>query len=154
MNALWELARQTAAFSVLWALCELLLARSSFGKIIRLTAGVLMLSALFATAGKWIGEELPVFGESLSWQVQQAGDETYRCTMLTALANQTACYCEGVAERAGYRASAEAVVKPDGSLHHVRLVLEGEGLLSAEELCVVLAGQLGTSEQNIWLEET
>lgn len=111
-----------------------------------------MLAALFGTIGKLVGEELPAFRQHLSWQMQQVSDEAYRRTLLTSLANQAAAYCEETAARAGYEASVQVFLELDGSLDHVRLVLAGNGMLSQEELRAMLARQLDTPVENIWLE--
>lgn len=148
-----EMLRQTAVLSILWALCELLLPQGACQRLVRLTAGILILTALLNTAGDALRNPLAV-ETGLMAHVQQATSESYRRTALTAMANQAQGYCQRMAQRAGYEAQAKVVICMDGSLDHISLQLSGSGLMPPGELCTLLAKTFGTQEERIWLEET
>lgn len=149
MNAL---VRQVAVLSALWAMCELLLPEGKHQAMVRMTASLLMMSALLGTVSGWLGREnadQPV----LSMRIQQTTEETYQRTALTAMANQVRGYCVRMAARAGYQADAVVYMTMDGSLEKVLLTLEekDQPLISPEELRNALAAQLGVGEQRVQL---
>ena len=149
MNAL---VRQIAALSVLWAMCELLLPEGRYQPVVRMTASLLVISALLTTVSGWLGQETnvqPVF----SMRVQQAAEEAYQRTAVTAMANQLEHYCVRMAQRAGYQAQAVVYMTMDGALAQVQLTLgQSEApFLSPTELRGVLAEQLNVAEMCIQL---
>lgn len=148
-----ELIRQTAVLSTLWALCELILPQGGSQRLVRLTAGILMLTALLGTAGRAF-DQAASLETALTISMQRASSEVYQRTALMAMANQLQGYCERMARRAGYAAQAEAALCMDGSLDHVRVKLSGNGLIPPAELRLRLAQQLNTQEERIWLEGT
>jgi len=149
MNAF---VRQIAVLSVLWAVCELLLPDGKHQQMVRMTASLLVMTALLTTVNGWLGsaqKAQPV----MTAVMQQAAEDTYQRTALTAMANQVQGYCERMAERAGYQASAAVYLMMDGGLDHVQLVLNQPeyALMSADRLAYTLAGQLGVEEERIRL---
>lgn len=149
MNAL---VRQIAVLSVLWAVCELLLPDGKHQQMVRMTASLLVMTALLATVSSWLGgaqSARPV----MTAVVHKAAQDTYQRTALTAMANQIQSYCERMAERSGYRAEAAVYLTLDGRLDHVQLMLDQPetALVSAERLCRTLAQQLGVEEERIRL---
>lgn len=149
MNAL---VRQIAVLSVLWAVCELLLPDGKHQQMVRMTASLLVMTALLTTVSSWLGgaqSARPV----MTAVVQQTAEDTYQRTALTAMANQIRNHCERLAERSGYRAEAAVYLTLDGGLDHVQLMLDQPetALVSAERLCRTLAQQLGVEEERIRL---
>ena len=150
MNAF---VRQLAVLSVLWSVVELLLPDGKQQPMIRMTMGVLVMTALITQAGRWMGtvEEMP------AWSVQttQATESAYRHTALRSLANQIENYCVYQAERAGYQAQAGVWLRQDGKIERIDLQLAQEGavLLNAQKLCDHLAQQLRIASECFHLEE-
>lgn len=150
MNAF---VRQLAVLSVLWSVVELLLPDGKQQPMIRMTMGVLVMTALITQAGRWMGtvEEMP------AWSVQttQATEVAYRQTALRSLANQIENYCVYQAERAGYQAQAGVWLRQDGEIERIDLQLAQEGavLLNAQKLCDHLAQQLQIASECFHLEE-
>lgn len=150
MNAF---VRQLAVLSVLWSVVELLLPDGKQQPMIRMTMGVLVMTALITQAGRWMGtvEEMP------AWSVQttQATEVAYRQTALRSLANQIENYCVQQAERAGYQAQAGVWLRQDGKIERIDLQLAQEGavLLNAQKLCEHLAQQLRIASECFHLEE-
>ena len=130
--------RQVAALSVLWSLCELLMPSGGQQRMTRLAVSQLVMTALVAALGDWLGgagmPELP------SMPVLAAGTDHDGLTRVAvqSAANQTWRYCAGVAKRAGYRAAGQALLRADGSLEQIVMVVsepeDGAPLLSPEEL--------------------
>jgi len=150
MNAF---VRKLAVLSVLWSVVELLLPDGKQQPMIRMTMGVLVMTALIAQAGQWLGtvDGMP------AWSVQavQTTETAYRQTALRSLANQIEEYCVRQAQRAGYRARAGVWLRQDGSIERISLSLEKEetALMQEQELCSHLARQLQTPLECIHLED-
>lgn len=119
MNAF---VRQMAALSVLWALCELLLPEGRAQQAVRLTAGVLVMTALLMSAGRLMEQRLPAL-TALAPQVQQATSASYGETALRSAANQVKADCQRLAQRAGYQAEAKAFLTMDGAVEQIQLSL-------------------------------
>lgn len=117
MNAF---VRQMAALSVLWAMCELLLPEGRAHQAVRLTAGVLVMTALLMNAGRLMKNRLPAL-TALAPQVQNATSESYTETALRAAANQVKADCQRLARRAGYQAEAKAFLTLDGAVEQIQL---------------------------------
>ena len=149
MNAF---VRQITVLSVLWAVCELLLPDGKHQQMVRMTASLLVMTALLTTASQWLGVERSA-QPAMTGIVHQVSEDTYQRTALTALANQLENYCVRMAQRAGYQANAAVYLTMEGSLDHVQLaVTDAPGvLLSSGELRQMLAQQLGVEEERIWL---
>ena len=149
MNAF---VRQIAVLSVLWAMCEMLLPDGKYQQMVRMTASLLVMSALLTTLGGWMGKEQPA-QPAMTMRIQQAAQDTYHRTALTAMANQLESYCVRMAQRAGYQASAVVCLTMDGALDHVQMQVNqpDAALLPPGELAAVLADQLGAEEDRIWL---
>lgn len=149
MNAL---IRQIAVLSVLWALCELILPDGKYQQMVRMTASLLVMTALLSTVSGWLGNAPPA-QTVMSVKVQQEAEETYQRTALTAMANQIERYCVQMAQRAGYQASAAVWLTMNGALDHASLVLDEPetALVSPGELLSLLAEQLGVEEERIRL---
>lgn len=119
MNAF---VRQMAALSVLWALCELLLPEGRAQQAVRLTAGVLVMTALLMSAGWLMEQRLPAM-TALAPQVQQATSASYGETALRSAANQVKADCQRLAQRAGYQAEAKVFLTMDGAVEQIQLSL-------------------------------
>ena len=146
------LVRQIAVLSVLWAVCELLLPEGKHQQMVRMTASLLVMTALLTTVSSWLGGA-PADKPAMTMVVQQAAADTYRKTALTAMANQVQGLCERIAARAGYQAHAAVFVTMEGSVDHVQLSLRPseKTLVSAERLARMLAEQLGVEQEQIRL---
>lgn len=149
------LIRQIAVLSVLWALCELILPDGKYQQMVRMTASLLVMTALMSTVSGWLGKaqtSQPV----MSLRLQQAAEDSYQRTALTAMANQMERYCVQMAQRAGYQASAVVWLTMDGALERVQLTIgqPQAPLISAAEMLQTLAQQLGVAEDRISMEET
>jgi len=149
MNAF---VRQIAVLSVLWAMCEMLLPDGKYQQMVRMTASLLVMSALLTTLGGWMEKEQPA-QPAMTIKIQQAAQDIYHRTALTAMANQLESYCVRMAQRAGYQASAVVCLTMDGALDHVQMQVNqpDAALLPPGELAAVLADQLGAEEDRIWL---
>lgn len=149
MNAL---IRQIAVLSALWTVCELLLPDGKHQHMVRMTASLLVMTALLTTVSGWLGRA-PEAAPVMTVAVQKASEEAYRRTALTASANQIESWCRRMAERAGYQASAAVYLTMDGALDHVQLVIQpsGQALMTPERLAVTLADQLGVQREQIRL---
>jgi len=149
MNAF---VRQIAVLSVLWAVCELLLPDGKHQQMVRMTASLLIMTALLATVSGWLGGARSA-RPAITAVVHKAAQDTYQRTALTAMANQVQDYCERMAERSGYRARAAVYLTMDGGLDHVQLMLDQPetALVSAERLRRTLAQQLGVEEDRVRL---
>ncbi len=150
MNAF---VRQIAVLSVLWAMCEMLLPDGKYQQMVRMTASLLVMSALLTTLGSWLGNAHQPAQTAMTVKVQQAAHDTYRRTALTAMANQLESYCVRIAQRAGYQAGVVVCLTMDGALDHVQLVVNQKdgALLLPGELAAVLADQLNVEEERIRL---
>lgn len=144
--------RRLTVLSVVWALLEMLLPNGKQQSMIRMTMGVLVMTALLSQVGQWVGgaAEMP------AWSVQTIPQESYQRTALQTLANQLENYCVQQAQRAGYQAQAGIWLRMDGSVESIRLSLTGgeKPLLTREELRQHLAQQLQIDSERIRLEET
>ena len=151
MNAF---VRQIAVLSVLWAMCEMLLPDGKYQQMVRMTASLLVMSALLTTLGGWMEKEQPA-QPAMTIKIQQAAQDIYHRTALTAMANQLESYCVRMAQRAGYQASAVVCLTMDGALDHVQMAVRPSEhpLMTTERLAVVLAEQLGVSREQILLSE-
>ena len=149
MNAL---VRQIAVLSVLWAMCELLLPDGKHQHMVRMTASLLVMTALLTTAGGMLNESHPA-QTVMTYRVQQTAEDTYQRTALAAVANQMESWCVHLAQRAGYRAEAAVYLAMDGSLDHVELTLKGSGsgLIAPGRLAALMAEKLEVEESRIWL---
>ena len=149
MNAF---VRQLAVLSVLWSVVELLLPDGRTQPMIRMTMGVLVMTALVTQAGRWMGtvEEMPAW----SAQLTQSAQVQYHQTALKSLANQVEGYCVRQAQRAGYQAQAGVWLRQDGAIERIELWLSGDQnvLMDAAELQEHLAQQLQTAPERIHLE--
>ena len=141
MNAF---VRQLAVLSVLWSVVELLLPDGRKQPMIRMTMGVLVMTALLTQAGKWLGQA----GNISVWSVQPAQkiETSYHRTALRSLANQVENYCVRQAQRAGYRAKAGVWLAQNGEIEQILLHLTTEeaALISPEALVELLCQQLQT----------
>ena len=146
------LIRRLAVLSVLWSLVELVMPMGRQQTAVRMIMGVLMMTALLTHTGQWLGkmEEMPAW----SVQIAQAGEENYRRTALSSLANQVESYCVRQAQKAGYEAAAKVWLRISGELERIELELasDGKALLSPEELRSHLAVCLQTDTGRIQLE--
>lgn len=149
------LIRQIAVLSVLWALCELILPDGKYQQMVRMTASLLVMTALMSTVSGWLGKAQPS-QPVMSLRLQQAAEDSYQRTALTAMANQMERYCVQMAQRAGYQASAVVWLTMDGALERVQLTIgqPQAPLISAAEMLQTLAQQLGVAEDRISMEET
>ena len=150
MNAF---VRQIAVLSVLWSLCEMLLPDGKYQQMVRMTASLLVMTALLTTLGGWLGNIHPPAQAAMTVKLHQTAKETYQRTALTAMANQLESYCVHMAQRAGYQAGAVVCLTVDGQLDHVELMLKKQNaaLLPSRELTAVLADQLGVEQERIRL---
>lgn len=146
------LIRQIAVLSVLWTLCELLLPEGRHHQMVRMTASLLVMTALLTTVGSWLGTE-SYASPVMSTAMQQAAEEAYQRTALAAAANQLETWCRRMAERAGYQASAAVYLTLDGAVDHVQLVIHPSEhpLMTAARLANTLAEQLGMEHEQIRL---
>ena len=141
MNAF---VRQLAVLSVLWSVVELLLPDGRQQPMIRMTMGVLVMTALLTQAGKWLGqtESMP------AWSVRPAQtiENGYHRTALRSLANQVESYCVRQAQRAGYQAKAGVWLTQNGEIEQIllRLTTEETALIGPEALVELLRQQLQT----------
>ena len=149
MNAF---VRRLAVLSVLWAAVEILLPHRRQQPAIRMTMGLLVVTALVSQTAQWLGavEGMP------AWIVhQEASFETKRLeTTLHSWANQVEDYCVRQAEKAGYQAEAGVWIRRDGSVERIELrLLSGETvLLNPEKLRDHLSDQLKIAPECICLE--
>ena len=148
------LIRQIAVLSVLWALCEMILPDGKYQQMVCMTASLLVMTALMSTISGWLGKAQPS-QPVMSLRLQQAAEDSYQRTALTAMANQLERYCVQWANRAGYQASAAVWMTMDGALDHIQLTIgqPQAPLISAAELAQTLAQQLGVEEDRISMEE-
>lgn len=147
MNAF---VRQLAVLSVLWALCELLLPDGKQQPLVRMTISLLVITALLSTAGQWMAGLTAPAAPTLAEQSAQALAAGYRRTALTAAANQVKGYCERLASRAGYEASATVFLTAGGALERVELTVRPRTpLLAPEALGSMLAQRLGVEENRL-----
>lgn len=152
MNAF---VRQLAVLSVLWALCELLLPGGKQRPLVRMTISVLVITALLSTAGQWLSSLTAPASPTLAQQAVQTGADSYRRTALTAAANQVKGYCERLARRAGYEASATVFLTTEGALERVELTVRPQTpLLAAPALRAALAQRLGVEENRLVVNGT
>lgn len=149
MNAF---VRQLAVLSVLWSVVELLLPDGRQQPMLRMTMGILVMTALITQAGRWMGtvDEMPAW----STQMGQATETQYRQTALRSFANQVENYCVQQAERIGYQVQAGVWIRQDGSIERIKLQLleGGNGLMNAQEFQSHLAQQLQIAPECIHLE--
>ena len=149
MNAL---IRQIAVLSVLWAVCEVLLPEGRYQHMVRMTASLLVMSAMLTSVGGWLGQENDA-EMTLAYRMEQTAQDTYQRTALSAAANQAENWCVQLARSAGYETKAAVYLMMDGSVDHVEIVLQKtEGALtSPEELRRILAEEMKVEEARIWL---
>lgn len=146
------LIRQVAVLSVLWAMCELLLPSGKQQQMVRMTVGVLVMTALLSTTGELLHSHTPA-APTLAHQAVQTTQESYRQTVLRAAANQTATYCQRLAERSGYTASADVYLTTEGMVERIELSLqERAALLSPQEVIQRIARELQLDVEKIRLE--
>ncbi len=151
MNAF---VRQLAVLSILWALCELLLPGGKQQPLVRMTASVLVITALLATVGQWLGQTSRQTAPALTRQVAQTGTQSYQRAAVTAAANQLKRYCERIARRAGYEAEATVSLTLEGMLERAEVTVNAQApLLSVPELRQALARRLEVEEARIWVVE-
>lgn len=151
MNAF---VRQLAVLSILWALCELLLPSGRQQPLVRMTASVLVITALLSTVGQWLGQASHQAAPALIQQADQSWTQSYRRAAVTAAANQLKRYCEHLAQRAGYEAEATVFLTLEGTLERAEVTVNAQApLLSAPELRQELARRLGVEEARIWVVE-
>lgn len=129
------LIRQMAVLSVLWSLCELLLPEGRAHKAARMTASVLVMTALLAGAGRLMRTPFPEL-TVLAPRMQQAAAQTYQETALRVAANQVRDDCQRLAERAGYQGRFTAYLTLEGRIDHI------EGCLTALETPIQTAEAL------------
>lgn len=147
MNAF---VRQLAVLSVLWALCELLLPGGKQRPLVRMTISVLVITALLSTAGQWLSSLTLPASPTLAQQTVQTGADSYRRTALTATANQIKGFCERLARRAGYEASATVFLTTEGALERVDLMLRPQTpMMTPQALRGALAQRLGVEENRL-----
>ena len=146
MNAM---VRQIAVLSVLWAMCEMLLPDGRHQQMVRMTASLLVMTALVTTAGSWIsGGETAL--PAITQTVQSVSESAYRRTALTALANQLESWCVHTAQRAGYEAAAAVYLTMDGAVERIDLALKATApLMEASELAARMAQQLGLAAERL-----
>lgn len=139
--------RQIAVLSVLWALCEWLLPDGKHQQMVRMTASLLVMTALLSTVNSWLGG-IPHSEPVMTAVIRQTAEESYRRTALTAAANQLQGYCTNLAQRAGYQADVTVFLTMDGELDHVLIGLDQPqtALVQPEELKRALAEQLNVNE--------
>ncbi|MBR6570124.1 MAG: stage III sporulation protein AF [Clostridia bacterium] len=146
------LVRRIAVLSVVWAMCELLLPDGRYQQMVRMTAGLLVMTALLSSVDEWLDvgvKTQPV----MTQQIAQASEAHYHRTALAAVANQLENCCVRMAQRAGYQAEACVFLTMDGAVDHIDLLLgQGEAALAApEELVDMLARYLSINRECIWL---
>jgi hypothetical protein len=149
MNAF---VRRLSAIAMVWAVCEMLLPDGKQQQMVRMTAGLLVLTSLLSAFGQWLGEPADV--PAWNHEVTQAAETNYRRTVLSAWANQLAAYCERCAEAAGYGAQAQVWLQEDGALECISLRLQEKQkpLISHRELAKRIAQLLQVDQQQIVLE--
>lgn len=146
------LIRQITVLSVLWALCELILPSGRQRQMVRMTVGVLVMTALLSTAGELMHSGIPT-APALAQQAIQATQASYRQTALRAAANQTAVYCRRMAEKSGYQATADVYLTADGGMEQIDLRLKvRSALLAPQEVAQRIARDLGIDIARIRLE--
>lgn len=146
------LIRQVAVLSVLWAMCELLLPSGKQQQMVRMTVGVLVMTALLSTTGELLHSHAPA-APTLAHQAVQTTQESYRQTVLRAAANQAAFYCQRLAERSGYTASVDVFLTMEGAVERIELSLqERAALLSPQEVIRRMARDLQIDAEKIRLE--
>ena len=149
MNAF---VRRLAVLSVLWTALEILLPHHRQQPMIRMTMGVLVMTALISQAGQWLGgtEGMP------AWIVRQETffESEHLEAALRSRANQVEWYCVRQAQRAGYQTEAGVWIRQDGSIDHIELKLISREipLLTPEKLRKTLAIQLNVDPECICLE--
>ena len=146
------LVRRIAVLSVVWAMCELLLPEGRYQQMVRMTAGLLVMTALLSSVGEWLDIGMPA-QPAMTQQIAQASEAHYQRTALAAVANQLENGCVRMARRAGYRAEACVFLTLDGAVDHIELALsQGEVPLAApDELADMLARYLSIDRECIWL---
>lgn len=148
MNAF---VRRTAVLSVIWAVCEMLLPEGRTQKMVRMTAGLLVMSAVLGSVGTMLGQKVVL--PAWSQETVQAGEENYRRIVLKSMANQTAAYCKRFAEQAGYSAEAAVWLQQSGKLEKVELTIrtEKKPLITEKELLLGLSRMLNVPQELIRL---
>ena len=148
MNAF---VRRLAVISVLWAAVEMLVPEGRQQPALRMTMGILMMTAVLSQAGQWFGAEM----DMPAWSLREVRAD-YRQTALKAAANQVEGYCVLQAEKAGYCAEGGVWIGQDGSIEHISLRIRADGspLIPPERLREHLAQQLQIPPDRIRLEET
>jgi len=146
------LVRRIAVLSVVWAMCELLLPDGRHQQLVRMTAGLLVMTALLSAAGEWFNSAQPLQVTAVQ-QAQQVSEGNYMRTALAAVANQMEDCCVKMARRAGYQAGACVYLTMEGSVDHIELSLwqSPHPLMAPEELRAALAQYLSVSDECIWL---
>ena len=149
MNAF---VRRLSIIAIVWALCEMLLPDGKQQQMVRMTAGVLVMTSLLGTVGQLLGEATSI--PTWSSQITQAAQTNYQRTVLSAYANQLAAYCERRADDAGYAAQAQVWLRENGALESVTLRLQEmqKPLISPQELAMRIAQLLQVDQQRIVLE--
>ena len=145
MNAL---IRKLAVLSVLWAVCEMLLPDGKQQQMVRMTLGVLVMTALLSAAGDAATQARLLPSAPAFWeQTAQVSQESYRRTALTAAANQMKSWCERFCQKAGYTAQAMVTLGMDGKVQDISLTLDQPlaPLMTPSELVQAMAKQLDLS---------
>ena len=148
MNAF---VRQTAVLSVLWSVCEMLLPEGRTQQMVRMTAGLLVMTAILSSAGTLLSQTaaLPAWTQ----ETVRAGEANYRRIVLKSMANQTAAYCEDFAGRAGYAVEAVVWLQESGAVERVELTIHQEktSMMTKEEMLLRLGRNLNVQPEKIRL---
>ncbi|MBE5802340.1 MAG: hypothetical protein E7319_08645 [Clostridiales bacterium] len=146
------LVRQLAVLSVLWALCELLLADGKQQRMVRMAISlmvmVILLSSLAGVISGRTDQERPVFS------VEQPDNKAsgYDRIAVLSVANQAKGLCVRTAQRAGYQADAVVYLHEDGSLEQVELFLARGNtlpLMDENTLAQTIAKLLSASPEQV-----
>ena len=150
------LVRQLAVLSVMWAVCEMLLPDGKQQQMVRMTASLLIMTALLTTVRGWLGQPQTA-QPAMTIRIQRSAEDMYLTTALTAVANQLENWCVNFSQRAGYQAKAAVWLSLDGGVDHIDLSLLSSqtAVIPADELQQMMAGQLGVEINRIrlWVEE-
>lgn len=146
------MVRRLTALSVLWSMLEMLMPQGRQQAAVRMTMGVLMMTALMSSVGQLLGQ--PAAWPAWTERTAEAARQTYQQAYLRAMANQVESYCVRQAQKTGYGAQAVVWMHMDGSLEKISLKLREEGmvLMSPQELACHLEQMLQAEAGCIRLE--
>lgn len=146
------IVRRLTALSVLWSMLEILMPQGRQQAAVRMTMGVLMMTALMSSAGQLLGQ--PASWPAWTERTAQAARQTHQQAYIRAMANQVESYCVRQAQKAGYGAQAAVWMRMDGGLEKIGLKLwkEGTVLMSPQELIRHLEQMLQAESGCIQLE--